>query len=333
MIARQANANGHDVLIRRGADRRRRVPQRNQFRPQRLKFALRQMRGVAVRRPQRSNIAQSCAGRHLPLRLAVIEQSGDLIGVELRLGARLPRVVFSQLFSDLIRLEFRRLLRRLLGLVLFQLVGDLIGFWFRIFRLLRLLGGLGLGLLRLFNLLRGLGLGFDLGLWLGFGLCFGGAAAAAESVLISGLSATFGASSFTGFGSPILSTSGFGFSSAFGAFFTPWVSCESWFADMNSTGSASTGGASLGLAAKATSPQPSTMTCAMLDMMTLRFISRPARPQSPARRGESRPPRAVPSPASSYRNPLSCRRAHRCAPRRRRAHPSPLSAWRPVRRS
>src|ERR1700691_1437678 len=166
MIAGQANAYSHHVLIRRGTDRRGRVPQRNQFSPQRFEFVLRQSRGIAGRHPQRRGVAQRRGGRHLPLRLAVIEQGRDLIGVELGLRARLLGVVLFQLFGDLIGLEFWQLLWRLLGLVFFQFFDDLIGFGFRLLRLFRLLHRLGLGFLRLLRLLHPLRLGFDLGLWL-----------------------------------------------------------------------------------------------------------------------------------------------------------------------
>src|SRR5262245_1340143 len=55
VIARKPDAYGDDILIGMRAHGRRRIPQRDQFGPQRIKLALRQMRGLADGSAQRSD--------------------------------------------------------------------------------------------------------------------------------------------------------------------------------------------------------------------------------------------------------------------------------------
>ena len=90
---------------------------------------------------------------------------------------------------------------------------------------------------------------FSSGLASGCGFTWGtGGAASAFAASISGFSETFGAGSFTGFGSgATFSTSGFG-ASALGAVLIPAVICENSLEEITSTGSASAVAASNGFA-------------------------------------------------------------------------------------
>ena len=139
--------------------------------------------------------------------------------------------------------------------------------------------------------------------------------------VISGLlSTTLAFASSTGFASAIFSTSGFGVS-AFGAVLMPCVICEKSVAEMMSTGRGirrRARSAAWRRTRQAPTPAPPRARSPIWSTRPSSLRS-PARPPSPARRGGSRPPTAVPSRASPCRNRPSCRHAHRCARQCRRA--------------
>src|SRR5262249_33282344 len=100
----------------------------------------------------------------------------------------------------------------------------------------------------------------------GFALGSGGVGVALVSVLISGLSTTFGAGSLVFCGSPILSTIGFGVS-AFGAVREPAVMCEKSLRDTTSTITASSGIAGGGLKENHSKVEPRIRACPTVDIV------------------------------------------------------------------
>src|ERR1019366_5702655 len=91
-----------------------RIPQRHQPRAQRVDFRLRQPGGVAARGAERRRRIELRSGRGVALRIALVEQRRDLVGVE-----------FGLLLNRLLR---RQRLRLGLGLLfLFLLLLSLLG--------------------------------------------------------------------------------------------------------------------------------------------------------------------------------------------------------------
>src|SRR5580700_2974782 len=147
----------HDIDFRRRGDAGRRAPAAGNARAQRVDLALRQLRRGADRRAEIGLIVQRLGRRHLALRIALVEQLCDLVGVELGRVAR--RRVGTGLVVRL----------RLLGdILLLQEIGDLVGLVVgRRLGLGRLVGGLGIRLRVGLGLLLRRGVGFDLRLIVG----------------------------------------------------------------------------------------------------------------------------------------------------------------------
>ena len=187
-------------------------------------------------------------------------------------------------------------------------------------------------LLRLFLLQRfGDRIAFGSRLLVGFGApaasarSGGGGVGSAAAVLISCFSATFGVGVLDRLRSAIFSTSGFGVVLLGRGLHARRHLRELGRRDDVDRQRLRSAWPRAACAANETSPHSQQRGVhdrryrqAGLHRSSVNFTS-PARPRSPARRGGSPRPRAVPSPASPCRSPPSCRRAHRCARRCRRA--------------
>ena len=233
--------------------RRRRTPALDQSRAQRIKLALRQIarRGRSGAPSEATLLSVSAVATwRCGSRLSSSAATWSASNFGRRASCSRPSSIPRR--SDRLELALLLLrLRRLLRLVLLQFFGDLIGLRLRLLGLLRFFGRLRL---RLSSGFSGFGSGFGSALACDFGSGFG-SGGGALSVLISGLSTTFGGELLA----PASARrpcrrAALRCSIGFGAFLTPAVSCENRVAETNSTGSGSTSGASFGFATNATRP-------------------------------------------------------------------------------